>query len=253
MKKIKKEIEKGKDIMADDNIGLYDDLIDGNLPTRFRYRMVEPNDFGLTDEEILLADDKELNRWCSLKKMSQYRSSEHERYDRNVYNVKAKNMALKRKILKSIYDDSVQPFSGKHPKQFTETKINDIEEKNNDNDGNKIMETDTVQKKRRKKRRNKNKNKDKIQNDADGQKLSNKLENQPISTNDITNDNNDKNIKNDSNSTNNIKNKRHRRKRRKMNSNSNRNQLEGEISGVSVQRLKAYGISNREMKKMKFK
>lgn len=104
-KKTKKEIKRSKDIMADDDIGIYEDIVGGDLATRFRYRMVEPNDFGLTDEEILLADDKELNQWVSLKKMSQYRPKHFEEYDRKVYQRKGADMELKKKILKSVYGD----------------------------------------------------------------------------------------------------------------------------------------------------
>lgn len=38
-----------------------------------------------------MADDKELNRWVSVKKMSQYRSAEEERRDQRYFKKKAKN------------------------------------------------------------------------------------------------------------------------------------------------------------------
>jgi protein KRI1 len=46
----------------------------GNLPTRFNYTAVEPDAFSLTPAEILLATDKELNEYRSIKKYAPYRT-----------------------------------------------------------------------------------------------------------------------------------------------------------------------------------
>lgn len=43
---------------------------------RFKYTRVKANDFGLAPEEILLADDKDLNKYVPLKKLAPYRTDE---------------------------------------------------------------------------------------------------------------------------------------------------------------------------------
>ncbi|XP_078446663.1 KRR1 family protein [Wolffia australiana] len=48
----------------------------GDLKTRFKYKSVPANRFGLSSEEILLAEDKELNQYVSLKKIAPYREEE---------------------------------------------------------------------------------------------------------------------------------------------------------------------------------
>jgi len=60
----------------------YEDLIDG-MPTRFKYRQVEKNDYGLTTKEILFARDSTLKGFVSLKKMAPYRDEGEYHVHRN--------------------------------------------------------------------------------------------------------------------------------------------------------------------------
>lgn len=50
----------------------YEDIIAG-MPTRFKYRSVPKNDYGLSTKEILFAKDATLKSFVSLKKMAPYR------------------------------------------------------------------------------------------------------------------------------------------------------------------------------------
>jgi protein KRI1 len=55
----------------------YEDII-GDMPTRFKYRSVEPNSYGLSTTEILMANDTSLKQFVSLKKMAPYRDEVSE-------------------------------------------------------------------------------------------------------------------------------------------------------------------------------
>lgn len=67
----------------------YEDIVAG-IPCRFKYQQVEPEDFGLSTEEILLAEDAELNKFLSLKHISAYN---HDR--------KKKDFSKRRKRLRA--------------------------------------------------------------------------------------------------------------------------------------------------------
>ncbi|XP_042233020.1 protein KRI1 homolog [Homarus americanus] len=96
--------EKNFDSYFDEYYQLdFEDII-GDIPCRFKYRKVESNDFGLTTEEILTAQDKELNRWVSLKKMLQYqRTNKDEQQDRIKCRKRAEHLHVKQKILPSLF------------------------------------------------------------------------------------------------------------------------------------------------------
>jgi len=65
---------EGKDEVVDKLLEEYYQLnfedFAGGKPTRFKYRKVQPSGYGLTAEEILLADEKDLNAFVSLKKLA---------------------------------------------------------------------------------------------------------------------------------------------------------------------------------------
>lgn len=86
----------------------YEDVI-GDQPCRFKYRQTVPNSFGLSTEEILKCREKELNAWCSLKKMSQFRTAEEEKWDVRIYRKKAANEKKKLNILTSLREPEETP------------------------------------------------------------------------------------------------------------------------------------------------
>ena len=62
----------------------YEDLI-GDIPCRFKYQRVEPSSYGLSMNEILSADDTQLNSYFSLKKLAPYLPSDRQEYDMKKY------------------------------------------------------------------------------------------------------------------------------------------------------------------------
>lgn len=78
----------------------YEDIVAG-MPTRFKYRTVEPNDYGLTTQEILLARDTTLKQFVSLKKMAPYN-------DQGEFNAGSKKRRRFREMLKQDLEEELE-------------------------------------------------------------------------------------------------------------------------------------------------
>ncbi|KAJ3305290.1 hypothetical protein HDU76_005039 [Blyttiomyces sp. JEL0837] len=78
----------------------YEDMI-GDLPTRFKYRKVEPETFGLQPEEILTAPDAALNELVPLKSIAPFRPSQKIARDKQVWSkTKKKKLSKFKEALK---------------------------------------------------------------------------------------------------------------------------------------------------------
>lgn len=95
----------------------YEDMI-GDTPTRFKYAKVKPENYGLSAVEILLADDKDLNEFISLKKLAPHRSEERQMKDEIKFNKsKKKRLSIFRK---SLEDKMNQLYEEEEKKQQQE-------------------------------------------------------------------------------------------------------------------------------------
>lgn len=117
LKKLEKEKKRKKALKDAD----CEDIV-GDLPTKFHYRETEPNDYGLTAEELLMATDEELDQWISLHECVAYRTEEQEKALKRKYEEKRHDIALKKKIFKSLYGDSSNPEQEQEPSQTSKSK-----------------------------------------------------------------------------------------------------------------------------------
>ncbi|KAJ3028723.1 UNVERIFIED_CONTAM: KRRI-Interacting protein 1 [Siphonaria sp. JEL0065] len=72
----------------------HEDMI-GDLATRFKYRKVEPEDYGLSAVEILLAPDTALNEYVPLKHIAPFRPEQRKQKDKEIWS-KTKKKKMKK-------------------------------------------------------------------------------------------------------------------------------------------------------------
>ncbi|KAG0265343.1 KRRI-Interacting protein 1 [Linnemannia exigua] len=134
----------------------YEDMV-GDLPTRFKYSRVRPSTFGLSPVEILLADDKDLNEFVSLKKLAAYRKAEEQAEDIQKYSKKSRVQMFRHKLKTQIKGQELEkdwdPIRLRK-KQVEKQNQADLEKRRNGGEGSSTVAGDQeeeVEKKKKKK------------------------------------------------------------------------------------------------------
>ena len=127
----------------------YEDIVAG-IPCRFKYKEVEPESYGLNVEDILLADDKELNRYVGLKRLSTYRKDKLD----------PSKLSRKRKRLRILLRENREQLSTSKSVEEEETERQPelhLQREGKD-PHNGVPDTDTGASKRKRKRNRQKKN-----------------------------------------------------------------------------------------------
>ena len=198
----------------------YEDIVAGQ-PTRFKYRKVESNDYGVTTQEILFARDNTLKQFVSLKKMAPYNND-------GEYNAGSKKRRKFREMLKQDLEAMLPP----------EDESLDDDASTNSQEGAKLEETKPKKKRRRLKKGKKKPNDDTSALDSNKtESLDSKLN----SNDETTKRRRKKNKKNDlmdeiveEKNDDEIKQQHKKKKKKKITKRS--------TSGISNSRLASYGL-----------
>ena len=138
----------------------YEDVIGGDLKTRFKYTKVVPDNYGLDTEEILRADDKDLKRMMRVKRMAPYRKDKIANSGKGKYvpGMQDRIMSFKQKVRHD------RPAWGEAPEQFEQRKSQgsyNNRNKRNDNNGDDDQQPPAKKKRLGKKERQKLQNQEK--------------------------------------------------------------------------------------------
>lgn len=83
------EAKETLDSFLEQSYALDFDDIAGGMPTRFRYRQVASNDFGLTAEELLFGEERQLRKWAPVRKIVKYLTPDEEKKEIKKYHSKS--------------------------------------------------------------------------------------------------------------------------------------------------------------------
>ena len=168
-KKTKKE--KLQELIDEKANYTIDDVIDGQLGTKFHYTKVIKEDSGLTDDMLLLLDDKILNKYLPLKKITAYNNYKMPEYKKKIMlNRLEKLVNKKKKELANEYEAKYK--NEKENEKLLLGQKTKGEHNNEENIKEKEKEKEKKDKYKNKHKKNKNeKNKNEI-NEKHNQKLS---------------------------------------------------------------------------------
>lgn len=117
-------VHEAVDKLMDEYYNLdYEDII-GGVPVRFKYKEVESETFGMTAEEILIEDDKELNNRASLKFLAPYR-------DRKEVKMRAKTARWRAKQRRRAANGSANRAAEAHESAYTKPVVSNLRQKPN--------------------------------------------------------------------------------------------------------------------------
>jgi protein KRI1 len=129
----------------------YEDIIAG-MPCRFKYRNVNKEDYGLSIEDILDAEDGELNQYIGLKKIVGYEEGDRDNQLSDRQQIKQKKLMKKRKqLLKSLEEKRQSHVNPSLPNEKGDIKGEEVLE---DVDNNQDMSEKKSKRKRKRKQSN---------------------------------------------------------------------------------------------------
>ncbi|KAF9921721.1 hypothetical protein FBU30_008208 [Linnemannia zychae] len=145
----------------------YEDMV-GDLPTRFKYSHVRPSTFGLSPVEILMADDKDLNEFVSLKKFAAYRKPDDQLHDIEKYSKKNRVSMFRNKLKNHLKGQELEkawdPMRHRKKLSAEKQKALDTQEKK---DKQEVEKDDSTTEKKKKKKKKSSKEKKRKADDDD--------------------------------------------------------------------------------------